>query len=264
MSVLTLPLTRFSAKILLHERGSQPLRIAPRGDSLAPSLLSASMRLVELPEHTVSIEFDVPEAFRLHIQPRVLGCAAALHALHKEQMLRFAWAMSLAGWEVKKALAYYMALHRVDEEDYPMENALRAWQRFNQEKKALFSKKSVRSLALSVLKTGRDKMDGLTKPPELPILYANEKLDALFALVKPKIAAAWKNVPEHVLLQVHIYIYAVRGGRNYKRLQERFKRSERRLRNAKRRVQGYLDTDPNFRAAMYEVFLPSVLSEGRP
>lgn len=263
MATLTLPLSSFSAKILLKERGALPIVLGRRGDPLVPHLMSASRTADELDTSAIAIDFDMPEVFRLHVRERMLGCCAALHAHHKEQMLRFAWAMSLAGWEVSKALRYFMDLHALDEEDYPFENALRAWQRFSATRKDLFQKKSVRAVALTVLKTGRLKLEGLTKPPELPILYSAEKLDTLFGLVKPKIKALRPAYPDHVLLQVHIFIYAVRGGRNYKKLQQRFRRSERRIREAKRRVQGYMDTDPNFKAAMYEVFLPSVLSEGR-
>lgn len=263
MATLTLPLSSFSAKILLKERGNLPIVLGRRGDPLVPHLMSASRAADELDTSAVAIDFEMPEVFRLHIRERMLGCAAALHAHHREQMLRFAWAMSLAGWEVSKALRYFMDLHGLDEEDYPFENALRAWQRFSATRKDLFQKKSVRSTALSVLKGGRANLDRLVKGPSLPILYTNEKLDTLFGMVRPKIKSVWPSVPDYVLLQVHIYIYAVRGARNYKQLRARFQRSERRIRNAKAKIQGYIDTDQNFKSAMYEVFLPSVLSEGR-
>ena len=249
MSIIQIPCTRFSKKIIAKEHGAEPIRVNRLHALwvfLRPHVAGHGIgRSHFVSDRSTSFLIEVsPELARL-LRRSHNDAGVALHRHHLEMMLRFTWASSLNGSQAMTALRAWQELYDLDDEDYDLGTAYRMWQRFRVE----MEKSGRKTCNFS----GMDVLSFCKPSDELPL--PDGELDELVKNAHRSMDASPQYFPRYIFEQVAIWLHVRQGRRRVDDTSELFEKSLRSTYYALERIDGYIDTDP---------FFADLLSEPEP
>lgn len=250
MATVLLPLSSFSRKILLAEYGgtepiepgradwlSDVLRV-DRSDTRFPAraidALNSSLMLVTTPA----------VADHISAQGKCLG--VVLHRHHIEMLTRAMLAVATAGGAAKTAMQTFFDTYDLDDDDLSQESAYREYQRF---RRNFFKKMQAKAAKKSRPDVLRDSRIWQGSGAETGAC-TNTELDALCAVASARIRAARIRRIQRISFQAHLYIYAVRGGRDVAAIARRFRRHKANVYRALATVRRRLRHDRRFAEAI--------------
>ena len=232
MTVVSVPVTKFSRKILLREHGTEPIHVKrshplwvylrphAEGDHAGSSHITA--------ERSTIINIEVSYSLRETLRKNLNDAGLALHKSHVEWMLRFTWANTVNGVPALRALKSFYELYNLDDDDYDLGSAFRMWQRFKNWVDEKFDGKAVNFHRVDVLSFCRPG-DDYGNP------WTDDQLEQIADLVCQRLAA-YERVPEYLLTQVAIWVFHKVGERRADEIAVKFGKSWSRVYAAIRKV----------------------------
>jgi len=133
-----LPVAPITAKVLLREYGSVPIKLTNH-DILFHQLSYTRVRVESNIQKmqtalTTSIEFVLSEKLASRIKKHVHQIGYHLYQLHKQKMMEFIDAQVKAGMEATASLKNFYSEYLIDDDDFDFETAYRYWKRYKVKK----------------------------------------------------------------------------------------------------------------------------------
>jgi len=233
--------------VLLAEYGSEPIRVAAH-DILFSMLTHTRLRTRLKGSHIAdtfraSITLDIHDALAAHIEARWEQVGSHLFRWHKDQMCRHAATVVRLGGYARPALAEWLRLHDVDEEEYSLETAYKLWQRFGwnfsgAKKPDFFARTSGKPGA----QVGKNR-----RPHPNPVFTVPPRdIEAAAARLEETAAACLRAVPKSLRRHAHLYYYTVAQGLSQRVAAARLGIRRESVRYACRTLRNWSDTDPAF------------------
>jgi hypothetical protein len=248
--ILSVPVTRFSRKILIKEHGTAPipvnrshplwvfLRPHVPGDHAGGGHIAA--------ERCAHINISVKYPSKRLLKDHLSDAGLALHRHHVDWMLRWTWASTCNGVPALRAIKSFYNFYLIDDDDYDLGSAFRMWQRFRKDIEEKFEGKSVNPGRVDVLIFSRPGEDFSSLPTEA-------ELDELTGRSFEAIAAARPGLPRHLRTQLGIWLHVRHGHWRVDAAAQKFGRSLQRAYVAIQRINALRKTEPGFLSAMNTV-----------
>lgn len=247
--VIFLPLSSFSAKIILTEYGTTQPITPGRADWLSDIIRidRSSTRFTAEEESVIvtGLQMSVPDSLAEQIKSQGLRLGIVIHRLHIENLSRHMAACAMrfpSKGLAMAALRDFYDHYNISDDDFALESAYREYSRFR--KKFLANpatNKTHRVLPESRVWQHRDNT----------VENINQVgLDALCRVLDTRLVNA--RIRRHKVLarQAYIYIYAVRGGRDIAEISRRFKVHRANVYRAIQRIRLRLKSDRVFQKAI--------------
>lgn len=267
MQLITIPVSKFSRKIILCEYGPEPIRVRPNNPLSDPLRTQRTSTYFEAESMEVrldaSIEIVVGKSFAAMLVDPRCNASLALQRAHLAQMLNFVWALSKAGVSAANALRQFYDLYDLDEDDYAFDSAYRLFVRFKSNRANNHVKKYGNIFPPSVLPNSRifAGFGAVQMPPD------ETRLGAVCAEIEAQLLELRRAkkcrplaVPKTLLRQVRVFVFSTFGQRPYQILVKKFGVSKSQIYSDIQRVADFLQYDPEFSAAMR----PAVLNQPHP
>lgn len=134
MKLLTIPVSRFSKRILLSEYGEDPVTI-PQADILFEQL---NYQHINRFSRLIKLAFTLNEKYLIRVGDKVADKASKqvfqigyhLYVYHRRMMVEYASGQVDAGIPIKHALINFYKKYDIGEDDMMLETAVKYWQRF--------------------------------------------------------------------------------------------------------------------------------------
>lgn len=251
---IILPVHPLSRRILFSEYGLEfPIFIRPHDilfSMLSITRLRDRTNLVRLRALlTTEIEIAIDGAMAAHIAKRCYQAGHHLYRWHKDMICRYVDTCLRRGMPAMSALREFYEIHGIGEDDFPLENAWKMWQRHNKE---VFKKNPVFSSGIrgntSVLfcqKIGR--------PRKIELPVSDDDIQAMSSRLVDIAASCLPNPPKalHTHAQCYFYIHLAR--RRHEDVASMMNIPVRSLYRKAKVVKDWRDTDPTFRALLSQV-----------
>lgn len=255
MTIL-LPLSTFSAKILSTEyAGADP--IAPgRADWLSDIIrIDRSRTQFTADDEAVvqsAVQINVPDWLAQHIERQGLRIGVVVHRLHLENLSRHmaACAMRYPGKGLAMAaLRDFYAHYGLSDDDFSQESAYREYSRFSKK----FLAKGATNNSRRVLPQSR-----IWQHPDPTVERINHaELDALCQELDERLARVRIRRVTVLSRHAHMYIYAVRGGRDIASICRRFKKHRAAVYRALAHIRERMKRDRKFARALKPLLDPA-------
>lgn len=161
MTILELPVSSFSKKILLAEYQLEPIAL----QSTDPLFQSLCYRAPRSRHNLKKLQYYLKDTIQIcintklanHIRPNAYQIGHHLWTLHIHQMLGWVYCSTLLGENARKSLERFYAFHDIEEDDFAFDSAYKRWQRYK-------AKKSVK------LSADRGIYQAARIPPNCPVI----------------------------------------------------------------------------------------------
>jgi hypothetical protein len=261
--VIFLPLSSFSAKIILTEYGSKQPITPGRADWLSDVIrIDRSQTRFTLEEESVigsGIQVKVPGLIAEQIKSQGLRLGIVIHRLHLENLSRHMVACAMrfpSKGLAMSALRDFYTHYGISDDDFSLESAYREYSRF---RKKFFANPATNKTA-RVLSDSR-----IWQRRDNTVNHINhEGLDALCRILDTRLESS--RIRRHKVLarQAYIFIYAVRGGRDIGEISRRFKVHRANVYRAIARIKSRLRQDRHFSRVLSPIIDPLFVLPAAP
>lgn len=236
MTLIKIPCTRFSARIIAAEYGTAPVQVRKRHPLFRH--IRPAPRGFELPPGNLPLD----ACFGVECTPRLAGlltrfptdAGSALFRFHTEQMIQFAYSRSLAGIPVMTSIKFFYELYNIGEDDLELMSAYKAWQRWAK-KNGISKGKPFKKPPASVLPKCTPADFRFPPPPRELQRIVDERKNELYAR-RP-------GLPSYLYRQVSIFLFFEIGRLNAPTIASRFGLHIRTVYKSVSKVRGYLSYD---------------------
>lgn len=242
--ILQIPCTRFSRKILTAEYGAEPVRVVKRHPlfwKIRPPAKGFTLPPPLLPLDTV-FEIECTTALAKQLTRYLSDAGVTLYRAHIDNMLRFAWARSLAGVPPLSSLKLFYEMYRIEETDLDIMSAHKAWQRWKKENEKFTIKH--RNFYPVVVPSRSEPCGGFEFP--LPVKEVQAKIDE----VKNALYEARPNTPAYVFRQISIWFYFKKAKLDMAAVAKKHGLGLSAAYHAVQKINGYLSYDEELAALM--------------
>jgi hypothetical protein len=251
-----LPLSKFSAKILATEYGGQSPITPGRADWLSDILRINRSDTRFTPEEEAIIQsglmIQVPPPVAQLVEAQSLRIGIVIHRLHLENLSRHMAACAIrcpGKGHATAAMRDYYQMYGLDDDDFSPESAYREYSRFSKK----FLSKPATNIAADVRPKSRVWQQADTSVQRIN----HEQLDRICAYLDERFAEARIRRVQILSQHAHMYIYAVRGGRDVAAIARRFKRHRANVYRALAHIRHRLKNDERVAKAMRPLLNPS-------
>jgi len=256
------PLSSLSAKILSKEYGLHQPISPSRSDWLMDILhidrTGTRFRQEEEQVLTTGMLVNVPKPLALRVEGQGLGLGIVIHRLHLETISRHMWSCSkcyipssresVGNGNAMAGLRYFYDHYGLDDSDFDQGSMYREHSRFSKK----FLAKSAKKIAVDVRADSR-----IWRRPDNAVERINhDNLDRICALLDMRLASSRLRRLTVITKHAHMYIYAVRGGRDIAAIGRRFKLHNATVYRAIANVRVRIRKDERFRAAILPLLDP--------
>lgn len=224
MATVHLPLSAFSRKILLAEYGGaeplEPGRADWLSDMLRIDRRDSGFQQRAVDALRTSLAINLPHALAEKVLEQGERIGVVIHRQHIEMLTRAMLAAATAGGQAKTAMLDFYNTYGIDDDDLEADTLYREYQRFRKKILRNIAAKSAKKTAGVVLRDSRISQATETRRRR----WNQEELDAVCALVEPRLCSARIRYRKRITFATHLYIYSALGGRDVPTIARRFRR----------------------------------------
>lgn len=198
---------------------------------------------------TSEIEIAMDGALATHIALRCYQAGHHLYKWHKDMICRYIDTCLRRGMPAWSAIREFYEIHGIGEDDFPVENAWKMWQRHNKseaKKNPVFSGR-IRGATAVVFskKVGR--------PLKVEIPMSNDEIEAMAKRLVDVASGCLRNPPKTLLKHARCYFYLHHAKRNHQEVAEHLGMPVSSIYYGAAVIRNWRDTDPLFDRLLSQV-----------